>query len=106
MVYDVIVIGGGAAGMTAALYALRNGKTVMILEREGFGGQITHSPKVENFPGGSGGTYILPPARKEALGGVRQAAAQADSNATKLADLVASYNGLLAALRAAGVLES
>ena len=51
MVYDVIVVGGGAAGMTAALYALRNGKTVMILEREGFGGQITHSPKVENFPG-------------------------------------------------------
>ncbi|MBR3167681.1 MAG: FAD-dependent oxidoreductase [Erysipelotrichaceae bacterium] len=51
MVYDVIVVGGGAAGMTAALYALRNGKTVMILEKEGFGGQITHSPKVENFPG-------------------------------------------------------
>ena len=49
--YDVIVVGGGAAGMTAALYALRNGKTVLILEKEGFGGQITHSPKVENYPG-------------------------------------------------------
>ena len=49
--YDVIVVGGGAAGMTAALYALRNGKSVLILEKEGFGGQITHSPKVENFPG-------------------------------------------------------
>ncbi len=51
MVYDVIVVGGGPAGMTAALYALRNGKTVLLLEKEGFGGQITHSPRVENFPG-------------------------------------------------------
>lgn len=49
--YDVVVVGGGAAGMTAALYALRNGKTVLVIEKEGFGGQITHSPKVENFPG-------------------------------------------------------
>lgn len=48
---DVIVIGGGPAGMTAALYALRNGKTVTILEKHGFGGQITYSPKVENWPG-------------------------------------------------------
>lgn len=50
-VYDVIVVGGGPAGMTAALYALRNGKSVLIIEKEGFGGQITHSPRVENYPG-------------------------------------------------------
>ena len=49
--YDIIVVGGGAAGMTAALYALRNGKSAMVIEKNGFGGQITHSPKVENFPG-------------------------------------------------------
>ena len=49
--YDLIVVGGGPAGMTAALYALRNGKTVLVLEKAGFGGQITHSPKVENWPG-------------------------------------------------------
>ncbi len=49
--YDVIVIGGGTAGMTAALYALRNGKTALVIEKAGFGGQITHSPKVENYPG-------------------------------------------------------
>ena len=49
--YDVIVVGGGPAGMTAALYALRNGKSVLVLEKTGFGGQITHSPKVENWPG-------------------------------------------------------
>ena len=48
---DVIVVGGGPAGMTAALYALRNGKSVLILEKHGFGGQITYSPKVENWPG-------------------------------------------------------
>ena len=48
---DIIVIGGGPAGMTAALYGLRNGKTVRIIEKNGFGGQITNSPKVENIPG-------------------------------------------------------
>ncbi|MBQ7488621.1 MAG: FAD-dependent oxidoreductase [Clostridia bacterium] len=49
--YDIIVVGGGPAGMTAALYALRNGKSVLVIEKNGFGGQITHSPKVENYPG-------------------------------------------------------
>ena len=49
--YDVIVVGGGPAGMTAALYAVRNGKSALVIEKEGFGGQITHSPKVENIPG-------------------------------------------------------
>ena len=48
--YDSIVIGCGAAGMTAALNILRNGKTVLILEKEQIGGQIANSPKVENFP--------------------------------------------------------
>ena len=49
--YDVIVVGGGPAGMTAALYAQRNGKRALVIEKAGFGGQITHSPKVENYPG-------------------------------------------------------
>lgn len=49
--YDSIIIGCGAAGMTAALNILRNGKTVLILEKEQIGGQIASSPKVENFPG-------------------------------------------------------
>ena len=48
---DIIVVGGGPAGMTAALYGLRNGKSVTVLEKHGFGGQITYSPKVENWPG-------------------------------------------------------
>jgi len=47
---DIIVIGAGAAGMTAALYALRNGKSVLVLEEETIGGQIASSPRVENFP--------------------------------------------------------
>lgn len=49
--YDIIVVGGGPAGMTSALYALRAGKSVLVIEKNGFGGQITYSPKVENYPG-------------------------------------------------------
>ena len=48
--YDIIIIGGGAAGMTAALYSLRSGKSVLLIERETIGGQISKSPRVENFP--------------------------------------------------------
>ncbi len=47
---DIIVIGAGTAGMTSALYALRNGKSVLVLEGENFGGQIANSPRVENYP--------------------------------------------------------
>lgn len=49
--YDSIIVGGGPAGLTAAVYALRAGKTVLVIEKNGFGGQIAYSPKVENIPG-------------------------------------------------------
>lgn len=49
--YDLIVVGGGPAGMTAALYALRNGKRVLLLEKNAFGGQMNDSPRIENYPG-------------------------------------------------------
>lgn len=49
--YDIIVIGGGPAGMTAALYALRANRSVLVIEKNGFGGQIAYSPRVENYPG-------------------------------------------------------
>ena len=49
--YDIIIVGGGPAGLTAAIYALRAGKTVLVIEKNGFGGQIAYSPKVENIPG-------------------------------------------------------
>ncbi len=49
--YDIIVVGGGPAGLTAAVYALRAGKSVLVIEKNGFGGQIAYSPKVENIPG-------------------------------------------------------
>jgi len=49
--YDIIVIGAGPAGLTAAIYGRRAEKTVLILEKSTFGGQITHSPLVENYPG-------------------------------------------------------
>ena len=47
---DIIIVGCGTAGMTAAIYSLRNNKSVLILESEAVGGQIAFSPKVENFP--------------------------------------------------------
>lgn len=49
--YDIIIIGAGPAGLTAALYARRAEKHVLVIEKETFGGQITHSPRVENYPG-------------------------------------------------------
>ena len=47
---DIIIVGGGPSGMSAALYALRSNKSVLILEKENFGGQIANSPRVENYP--------------------------------------------------------
>jgi len=47
---DTIIIGGGPAAMTSALYLLRAGKSVLLLEKENFGGQIAESPRLENFP--------------------------------------------------------
>ncbi len=49
--YDIIIIGGGPAGLVAALYAKRANKSVLVIEKGSFGGQITYSPKVENIPG-------------------------------------------------------
>ena len=49
--HDLIIIGGGPAGLTAAVYARRAGKSVLVIEKNTFGGQITWSPRVENFPG-------------------------------------------------------
>ncbi len=49
--YDIIIVGAGPAGLTAAIYARRADKKVLVLERGTFGGQITYSPKIENYPG-------------------------------------------------------
>lgn len=49
--YDIGIIGGGTAGMTAAIYGQRAGKKTIIIEGGAFGGQITSSPNVENYPG-------------------------------------------------------
>lgn len=49
--YDIIIIGAGPAGLTAAIYGLRAGKNVLVLESKAFGGQIINAEKVENYPG-------------------------------------------------------
>lgn len=49
--YDVIIIGGGPAGITAGVYCKRAGLSVIVFEKETIGGQIASSPLVENFPG-------------------------------------------------------
>lgn len=49
--YDIVIIGAGPAGLTAAVYALREKKKIVILEKETIGGKITSSSNVENYPG-------------------------------------------------------
>ena len=49
--FDIIIIGAGTAGLTAALYGARAGKTVLVLEEKNTGGQIINSPTIENYPG-------------------------------------------------------
>lgn len=50
-IYDVFTVGAGPAGLTAALYCRRAERSVIIAEKEVAGGQVTHSPKIENYPG-------------------------------------------------------
>ena len=52
--FDIIIIGGGPAGLTAAIYSRRAGKSVLLLERASMGGQIATSPRVDNFPAAAG----------------------------------------------------
>lgn len=49
--YDIIIIGAGTAGLTAAIYGVRSGKSVLLLEEKMYGGQIINTPEVENYPG-------------------------------------------------------
>ncbi|MBE7076204.1 MAG: FAD-binding protein [Clostridiales bacterium] len=48
--YDVIILGGGVAGMSASIYAKRKGKKVLIIEKVALGGQVSQLSKIENFP--------------------------------------------------------
>ena len=49
--HDIIIVGAGPAGLTAAIYARRANKTALVIEKSTFGGQTTYSPQIENYPG-------------------------------------------------------
>ena len=49
--YDIVIVGAGTAGLSAAIYGVRAGKSVLVLESATYGGQIINSPEVENYPG-------------------------------------------------------
>lgn len=70
MLYDMIVIGGGPAGYTAALYAARSGLSVLVLEKLSAGGQMTNTEQIDNYPGfpeGIGGFELGERMQKGAL---------------------------------------
>lgn len=48
--YDIIIVGAGTAGLSAAIYGLRAGKSVLVLEQASYGGQIINTPEIENYP--------------------------------------------------------
>ena len=52
--YDVVIIGAGIAGLTAAIYVRRSNKTVLVLEGQAYGGQIINTLQIENWPGDYG----------------------------------------------------
>ncbi len=49
--YDIIIVGAGTAGLSAAIYGVRAGKRVLVIEGKNYGGQIVNTPEVENYPG-------------------------------------------------------
>ena len=49
--YDIVIVGAGPAGLSAAIYVQRAGKSALVLDEKGYGGQIVNTPEVENYPG-------------------------------------------------------
>ena len=47
--YDIVIVGAGTAGLSAAIYGVRAGKSVLVLEEKNYGGQIVNSPHIENY---------------------------------------------------------
>jgi len=49
--FDIVIVGAGTAGLSAAIYGVRAGKSVLVLEGSSYGGQIINTPEIENYPG-------------------------------------------------------
>ena len=49
--FDIIIVGAGTAGLSAAIYGLRAGTSVLVFEETTYGGQIINTPEIENYPG-------------------------------------------------------
>ena len=84
-VYDILIIGGGPAGYTAALYGARAGLSVLVLEKLSAGGQMALTAEIDNYPG------IAPGADGFALGEVMQEAAEKYGAVTELAEVSALH---------------
>ena len=84
-IYDAIVIGGGPAGLTAALYLARANNRVLVIEKETFGGQITITSDVVNYPG------ILKTSGKELTESMRQQAQNFGAEFVSLHPVPAEY---------------
>ena len=87
-IYDMIIIGGGPAGCTAALYAARSGLSVVVLEKLSAGGQMALTEQIDNYPGFEDGIDGF------TLGEKMQQSAERFGAVTELAE-VYNYNGKL-----------
>lgn len=99
--YDMIIAGAGTAGLSAAIYGARAGKSVLVLESKNIGGQIVNSPEVDNYPG------IKSISGFEFIRGLQEQAAEAGAEIKNLpVESVADQGGIKEVRTTDGIFES